>query len=138
MELSLYNIGNPETGLCTFNRMITYQELFDGLQNRLKGLPGVDPDSSSLHSELDYFNLSFDLRGGQDVKVMQIPRLVRWVACFVVEGGSEGHYIHVELIYGKDERAQEFSRQLVCLGKTFMGLDHALRVAAECTREFYS
>jgi hypothetical protein len=57
------------------------------------------------------------------------PRLVKWIACYVVTGASEGHYIHVDLIY------HDNSRQLVFLGKTFLGAQHAQAIAAKCAEE---
>ncbi len=51
-----------------------------------------------------------------------MPRNVRWVAAWAVTGGSEGHYIHVELVY-------EDRRVLLALGKTFLGWDHAWTIA---------
>lgn len=49
------------------------------------------------------------------------PTDYRWIAVFAVTGGSEGHYIHVEAI--SDNR-----RELLFLGKTFQGMDHALEI----------
>ena len=46
-----------------------------------------------------------------------------WIAVFPITGGSEGHYIHVEAI------ARDGSRQLLYLGKTFKGMDHAWQIA---------
>lgn len=46
----------------------------------------------------------------------------RWIACFAVEGGSEGWYIHVDALTG-DHRIPLF------LGKTFQGMDRAYEVA---------
>ena len=46
-----------------------------------------------------------------------------WLAVFAVTGGSEGHYIHVEAIWRDDNR-----RELLFLGKTFQGMDHALEI----------
>lgn len=57
------------------------------------------------------------------------PDRVRWIACYAVTGGSEGHYIHVDLIY-YDKR-----RDLVFLGKTFQGMEHAQKIAAKCADE---
>lgn len=54
------------------------------------------------------------------------PDDVHWIACYAVRGSSEGHYIHVDLI-----RTDE-SRDLVFLGKTFQGMQHAQLIAARC------
>jgi hypothetical protein len=53
------------------------------------------------------------------------------LGCFAVEGGSEGHYIHVAII-----TADNYS-ETIYLGKTFMGLEHALKVSNICTQAFY-
>jgi len=50
----------------------------------------------------------------------------RWIACYAVTGGSEGHYVHVDLI-GSEE-----ARKLVFLCKTFEGMDHAYKIAQRC------
>lgn len=56
------------------------------------------------------------------------PKDYRWIACFPVTGGSEGHYIHVDLILQDDKRLNVF------LGKTFQGLGHAIEIAAKLAR----
>ncbi len=45
------------------------------------------------------------------------------IACFVVKGANEGYYLHVEAL------KQEGTRQLVFLGKTFLGASTAWEVA---------
>lgn len=57
------------------------------------------------------------------------PDRYRWIACYAVTGGSEGHYIHVDIVYD-DKR-----RDLVFLGKTFQGMGHAQKMAAKCAEE---
>jgi len=51
----------------------------------------------------------------------------KWIACFAVTGGSEGHYIHVEALLGEH-------RMPLFLGKTFQGMDHALAIASACAK----
>jgi hypothetical protein len=46
----------------------------------------------------------------------------RWVACYPVEGGNEGDYVHVDLI-GNGVVTQVF------LAKTFQGPKHACKIA---------
>ena len=55
----------------------------------------------------------------------------RWLAVFPVTGGSEGHYVHVDLIGEKD--GQIWTLPLF-LGKTFNGLDHAIEMAGILAR----
>lgn len=57
----------------------------------------------------------------------QWPSQHRWIACFAVTGGSEGHYVHVEAI--GDEK-----RELLFLGKTFLGMDNALEAVGLLTK----
>lgn len=52
----------------------------------------------------------------------------RWCAVYAVTGGSEGHYIHVDLLV--DTNKKELERIPLALGKTFEGLDAAYRACA--------
>ena len=72
---------------------------------------------AGLYDELDYFStLPRD-------KSARCPLDYKVIACFAVVGGSEGHYIHVESQDG------EKNSQLIFLGKTFSGPQHALAVS---------
>ena len=51
------------------------------------------------------------------------PVLYRRVFTFAAPGGSEGHYIHVNI------QTMDGSVENLVLGKTFMGLDHALELS---------
>ncbi len=48
-----------------------------------------------------------------------------WIACYAVTGGSEGHYIHIDVITRE-------TRVAVAMGlcKTFQGYAHACAIAA--------
>jgi len=72
----------------------------------------------------EYFNLATP-----SLTKEKWPRFVKWIACYAVTGASEGHYVHVDLIY------HDNSRQLVFLGKTFQGMQHAQAIAAKCAEE---
>jgi hypothetical protein len=48
-----------------------------------------------------------------------------WVACYVVTGANEGHYVHIDLIMDRNERLT------LCTIKTFMGDDHAWTIARQ-------
>lgn len=54
--------------------------------------------------------------------VTEIPRFHR-IAVYAVTGGSEGHYVHVDLITGVQEHT------LLLLVKTFAGMTHARQIA---------
>lgn len=82
---------------------------------------------NELIDKMDYFSsFRYNERGSAGFS----PHY-HWIACFAVEGGSEGHYIHVEEIDGDGHR------HLVILGKTFLGLDVALEIANKLTKIFY-
>ena len=137
MELRLYYPAG-EDGMCKFDRMATYQEVYDKLKATLKAAPGTEEGAKNwkgepicLLDELDYFSFG-GMRANRDA---QIPLNTHWIACYAVEGGSEGHYIHVEFIVSQDYG--EATRDLAFLGKTFMGIDHALRIAGVLTKVFY-
>lgn len=65
----------------------------------------------------------FVLANAQERSDVRWPVDSHWIAVFPITGGSEGHYIHVEAI------ARDGSRQLLYLGKTFKGMDHAWQIA---------
>ena len=52
---------------------------------------------------------------------------------FAVEGGSEGHYVHVD-VYTRGTYDNEVKVTGVFLLKTFLGMEHALRLSNELTR----
>lgn len=58
------------------------------------------------------------------------PLDANWIAVFAVTGGSEGHYIHVEAVWQPKGDDRDGRRRLLFLGKTFLGLDHAI----ECVK----
>lgn len=77
----------------------------------------------------EYFSVASDFKR----EAARWPNGWRWVACYAVTGGSEGHYVHVDVISdveigGKHVRTS----QLIFLGKTFRGMDHAQKIAAAC------
>ena len=79
---------------------------------------------NGIYGEIEYFNpMSY-----QEKEMFPI---YRWVGCFAVEGGNEGHYIHVEVINLEGER------NLLYVGKTFEGIDHALKLSNVLTKAFY-
>jgi len=61
------------------------------------------------------------------------PDKYRWIACYVVTGRSEGHYVHVDLIIDDSDRAMGDGRRLsVFLAKTFQGRTHGYEIARQC------
>ncbi|PLS19067.1 hypothetical protein CVD28_01285 [Bacillus sp. M6-12] len=114
-EIWVANLEKP--GYLKMERKKTVQEVFDELVTVLK--------EQEVYGEMDYFQISV----GNDKKG-DFP-VFRWIACFAVEGGSEGHYIHIEVITPTGET------ETIFLGKTFLGIEHALKVSNICTQSFY-
>lgn len=74
---------------------------------------------------MDYFSMDM---GTED---QPFPDNYHWIACFPVTGGSEGHYIHVDMICS-DMNGEH--RKSLFLGKTFLGLGHAIEIAGKLAR----
>ena len=64
---------------------------------------------------------------------MRQNRYTLGFACYAVTGGSEGHYIHVDIAtqYDVDNSCKVFH---LITGKTFLGMEHALKIAARCSQ----
>ena len=79
--------------------------------------------------DLDYFQMGFEWRS-QDGKDQPWPDYHR-ILCFPVQGGSEGYYVHVGVVY--DGQYQD-----IILGKTLFegreGFDRIAAVANACAR----
>ena len=75
----------------------------------------------------EYFSLSIET----DLSFWKLLESCRWIACYAVTGGSEGHYVHIDLIHGYDQDWTGKARHLIT-GKTFLGLAHALKIANRC------
>jgi hypothetical protein len=130
MSIDLEYYTEPdEKGYIRVERMATYGEVDTALREWL--------GRETILNEMDCFGYSGDQKyeKGVDWRKVELPRRIRWIACYAVQGGSEGHYIHVDFITSDD--MGDHKRQLAYLGKTFQGLDHAVKVAGELTRAFY-
>ena len=75
----------------------------------------------------EYFSLAIQT----DQTFWKLLEGYRWIACYAVTGGSEGHYIHVDLVYGYDQEWTGKALHLIT-GKTFLGLPHAQKIANRC------
>lgn len=83
-----------------------------------------------LRSELgdiEYLKVAASLKPGEGPEATW-PEDWRWVASYAVTGDSEGHYIHVDVVL------RDGTRRMVFIGKTFGGMDHALKVANACAK----
>ena len=77
----------------------------------------------------DSFGLASPISMGDAYKTKRWPDTYRWVSVFPVTGSSEGHYLHVEIISQAKQAGENGPRDLVFLGKTFMGWDYVWRQA---------
>ena len=87
-------------GYVTFDKTCTYAQLKEAVENHLKNIPYTDcmGDQYTLYDMLDYIHTSVYY----DQADQNIPRF-RWIYCWPTEGGSEGHYFHVECTTPKNE-----------------------------------
>lgn len=94
----------------------TIAQVYDELLEILK--------EDGIYGEIEYFN-------PMNNQEKELFPYYNWVSCFAVEGGSEGHYVHVEVINRVGDRI------LLYLGKTLEGIDHALKLSNVLTKAFY-
>jgi len=80
----------------------------------------------------EYFDVGTDARLRR--KWDKWPDGVFRVVVFAVEGSSEGHYVHVDVYHKDDSFDPELKVTNVFLLKTFLGMEHALRLSNELTR----
>ena len=113
---------DPEKpGYLILDRMRTYQELFDFCKKHL--------DASGVYDHLEYFSLSsflrYELKAGPNDP---LPENLRRIIVYPVTGGSEGFYIHVEMLTTNDDPHRGHDRACVILGKDLSGnMDTALK-----------
>lgn len=100
---------------------LTIRELYQTLRREIEALD---------HDGFEYFSLSSNLQYDDKARQDQPIGRCRWIACYAVTGGSEGHYIHVDRIYLAKDYAREFSHEPLFLGKTFGGYARACEIAA--------
>lgn len=74
----------------------------------------------------DYFEHAAGERGAE------WPAKVCQVACYATTGTNEGHVTHVDVLTSTGTGRVE--RKAIFVGKTFRGMDAALRLAAELTK----
>lgn len=106
--LSYYDVN--DRGLVVNERSKTMKQVFTDFI-----IPEVNKAGIDL-SEYDYFSVS------NHRERSHWPLNAYRIACFAVTGGSEGHYIHVESL-------SQSGNECLILGKTFLGYDHALKLA---------
>lgn len=111
IEVNIYEPVPDKPGYIRQTGRKTVQQVYDELVQRLR-------DKDMLPDE--YFSLSAD-----EMAQEPFPEH-RWIVCFAVRGGSEGHYVHIELI------PLNGRRRILYLGKTFQGLARAQAIANAC------
>jgi len=101
---------DPENkGYLKYSGQFTVKEVYDAIVKLL-------PEYGIEIERLEYFSCCSEYNYENSNR--EFPRS-RWIACYVVTGDSEGHYIHVDSI---DE---EGKRKMVFLGKSLVGRDYA-------------
>ena len=112
VEIEIYETVPGQPGLVRRVHNRTVGEVWQDLKDRLEK-EGLLPD--------EYMGVAASANGARE-----FPRY-RFLACYPVTGGNEGHYIHVDVL--KDGKNIP-----IFLGKTFQGMDFAAVVAAACAR----
>lgn len=124
IEINLYEPVPDKPGYVKVSGRKTIKDVFEELEKRLKA-QGFYPD--------EYFSNNND---SEKEGEKPFPEF-RWISCFAVTGDSEGHYIHVEIIYC-DEKLNIGRRDLMFLGKSFQGMDYAFEIAKICAKHMGS
>ena len=97
---------DPEKpGYLKFKATRTLKELFDYCKEALT--------PSGILDQLEYFDLMWRKKADDP-----LPRRIKWLVVFVVKGGSEGHYIHIEAILENNDPHRAQDRELLILGKS--------------------
>jgi hypothetical protein len=108
-----------------------------GYVRRVKGRPlseiceklSEGLESAGLRID-EYFGISADAECSHKLETW--PEGVVEIMVYAVVGGSEGHYVHVDVLirqdWGRPNRIGMFT------AKTFLGMEHALRLSNELTR----
>ena len=90
----------------------TVREVAEALSTRIRGAEYVAPAPSGTDAPW--------------------PNGARWIACYAVAGANEGHYVHVDAIH-THPYGRAVVQQLLIV-KVLTGREHALAIAAVCTR----
>jgi len=91
----------------------------------------VELQQAGLLGDMDYFSMSSSLHCDDPVRLF--PLRWKWIACYAVTGGSEGHYVHVDVTHrGADLESEK--TETIFIGKTFSGMDNALEIAGALSK----
>lgn len=110
---------------------LTIQEIAYQLRKELEALHGgigANVDYCSVSSALGYtIERGKGIIHDNDRRNKPIGKY-RWIACYAVTGGSEGHYVHVDRIWDPDDYNRQLEHLITI--KTFGGYDEACAIAA--------
>lgn len=108
---------------------------------RVAGRP-VAEVARDLCNELERLNLIDEYAGvGHEYKYDNAkcpdtptdwPDNLHNIACYAVIGGSEGHYVHVDMVLTANRPNTRAQHVCLALIKTFRGMGHAREIAAKC------
>lgn len=84
---------------------------------------------TNFYDELDYFHTSINIKCQGDLN-SEIPTF-KWIVVYVVVGGSEGYYIHVDIV------SLEGIQEPLFIGKAWT-IDTALEVSNLLTKAYNS
>lgn len=111
----------------------TIQDIAYQLRRELEGTDGARPaigegmDYCSVSSALEYTIVKGRYVHNPGRRNQPIGRY-RWIACYAVTGGSEGHYVHVDRIWDVDHEGRHLENLITI--KTFGGYEEACAIAA--------
>jgi len=138
IELEYWESDPERPGYQRFAGTPTYREVFRRLSDALHA-EGLIDEYLSPGLELEMGTVQDNAADGSRTCRLdtQIPRGVRWVAAWACTGGSEGHYVHVELMYSGGTVFDETTgmtplpsgRVPLALAKTFAEWEHAWLIA---------
>lgn len=123
-------IGQPTIAPIDLEKL-PIQEIAYQLRRELEGMAdgiGANVDYCSVSSALGYTIVKGKGLTINDGRRNQLIGKYRWIACYAVTGGNEGHYVHVDRIWDPDHDDRQLE-QLITI-KTFGGYDEACAIAA--------
>lgn len=116
VDTELWVKESEDSNLLTCKGMRKVKDVYSDVVANLK--------KKGIYDEMDYFKITFNYDLHSDNEGNTFPDY-KWISCYVVKGDSEGHYIHVDAIGDNIPNG----RVMVMIGKTFEGLEHALKVS---------
>lgn len=115
----------------------TIQEIAHQLRSELEAMapingshtPGIGAsiDYCSVSSCCEYTTVNGKFVHNPGRRNQPIGRY-RWIACYAVTGGNEGHYVHVDRIWDVEHEGRHLENLITI--KTFGGYDEACLIAA--------